>query len=150
MIWHDRFLGLAKHVADSWSKDPSTKVGAVIVDPETNIVVGMGYNGFPRGVDDNEERYNDREVKRKLVCHAELNAILNANKSVRGCDIYVYPTIMKPASCSECSKAISQAGIKRLFYRKTDNVSERWIEDSKFSKVILDEAGVECIEIEGN
>ena len=100
--WNQRFLNLAKHVS-SWSKDPSTKVGAVIADPETKIVVGMGYNGFPRFVDDTEERYNDRPTKYKFVVHAELNAILNSNKSVRGCEIYIYPTLMKPNCCPECA-----------------------------------------------
>ena len=112
--WDERFLELAKHVA-SWSKD-KTKVGAVIVDPTTKQVVGLGYNGFPRGVEDSEERLSDRAVKYNFICHAELNAILNSNKSVRDCDIYVYPTFMEPACCPECSKAITQSGIKRVLY----------------------------------
>src|SRR5664280_2545750 len=86
--WHIRFLDLAKHIAQ-WSKDPKTKVGAVIVD-EDNIILGIGYNGFPRGVQDYSERYNDRDTKLKYVVHAELNAILNTNRSVKDATIYVW------------------------------------------------------------
>lgn len=145
--WHIRFLELAKHIS-TWSKDPSTKVGAVIVDPETKQIVGTGYNGFPRGVDDSEERYADRETKYKLVVHAELNAILNANKFVRGCDIYVYPTMMIPNSCPECCKAIAQSGIKRLFgFTPTEEASRhtKWKDLEKYSKIIQMENGFEMI-----
>lgn len=140
--WNRRFLDMAAFVAQ-WSKDPSTKVGAVIVDPETKNIVGLGYNGFPRGVKDSEERYSDREQKYKYVCHAELNAILNSNKTVRGCDIYIYPTLMEPNCCPECAKAISQSGIKRVFGYKVENLSDRWEELSKFSKTILEESDIE-------
>ena len=145
--WHNRFLQLAKHVS-SWSKDPSTKIGAVIVNPETQQVISMGYNGFPRGVEDSTERLSDREIKYKLVVHGELNAILNANQSVRGYDIYVYPTLMIPNSCPECSKAIVQSGIKRIYGYKNDNIQPRWQELAKYSDILLREGGVEFIMIE--
>jgi len=145
--WHIRFLELAKHIS-SWSKDPSTKVGAVIVDPKTKKVIGIGYNGFPRKVEDKLERYNDRDLKLKLVCHAELNAILNANGPVDGCSIYVYPTMMNPASCPECSKSIVQSGIKNLFYYKNKNTNPKWEELENYSKIILEEGDVNCTEIE--
>lgn len=146
--WHNRFLEMAKHIS-TWSKD-QTKVGSVIVEPETKNIVGLGYNGFPRGVKDLESRYNERETKYKLVCHAEQNAIWNSNKSVRGCDIYVYPTMMHPASCPDCAKAIVQSGIKRLFYYKEGDIKEHWKEPAEFSNIILREGGVECIAIERN
>jgi len=145
--WHTRFLELAKHVS-SWSKD-TTKVGAVIVQPDTKKVVGLGYNGFPRYVDDDPTRYSNRDTKLKFVCHAELNAILNANGPVAGCDIYVYPTMMKPAACPECSKAIVQSGIRTLYYYDVDNTSERWKKEEEFSRAILGEGRVACIEIKG-
>ena len=138
--WNKRFLELAKHIS-SWSKD-KTKVGAVIVDPETKQVIGMGYNGFPRGVDDTEERINDRETKLHFICHAELNAILNSNRSVRGCEIYVYPTLMVPNSCPECSKAIVQSGIKKVLGYKRKTIEKRWADLEKFSSDILYEGGV--------
>lgn len=112
--WYRRFLKLAEHVS-YWSKDPSTKVGAVIVDKH-NRVVGMGYNGFPRGVMDHEERYADRPTKYKYVVHAELNAILNAAVPVDGATIFTYPF----APCTECAKAIIQAGIDRVVTIKSN------------------------------
>ncbi len=143
--WHNRFLELAKHVS-SWSKD-NTKVGAVVVHPNTKKVIGLGYNGFPRFVADDPDRYSDRDTKLKFVCHAELNAILNANGTVDGCDIYVYPTMMNPASCPECSKAIVQSGIRSLYYYKNDKTNPKWDELAKYSKIILSEGRVHCVEI---
>lgn len=144
-MWHNRFLELAKHVS-SWSKD-TTKVGAVVVEPNTKKVVGLGYNGFPRFVNDDPARYSDRDTKLKFVCHAELNAILNANGPVSGCDIYVYPTMMNPAACPECAKAIVQSGIKTLYYYKNVNTNPKWVELEKFSKAILSEGRVHCVEV---
>lgn len=146
MIWHNRFLELAKHVS-TWSKD-TTKVGAVIVDPETKQIVGLGYNGFPRGVNDSFERIMDRETKLKLVVHAEVNAILNANKSVRGCDLYVYPTMMLPDVCPDCAKVVAQSGIKRVFYYSSSETPKRWQELADYTKLIFDESGVFYQEIE--
>lgn len=143
--WHIKFLELAKHIS-TWSKD-STKVGAVIADPETHQVLGMGYNGFPRGVEDAVERYDNREDKLKFIVHAEANAILNANRPVRGCDIYVYPSFMLPCSCPECSKLIVQSGIKRVYSYKPAALKDRWQELAKYSKIILEEGGVNCITI---
>jgi dCMP deaminase len=144
--WNKRFLDLAAHIS-SWSKDPSTKVGAVIVDPETKHVVSIGYNGFPKGINDTEDRLNERETKLHYVCHAELNAILNADRSVRGCYIYVYPTIMEPACCSECAKTIVQSGIKRVYGYKASSVSERWKKSGEYSQTILIEGNVRYISV---
>jgi dCMP deaminase len=119
-----------------WSKDPSTKVGAVIVDPR-RVVRGMGYNGFPRGVCDTPERYADRPTKYKLVVHAEANAILNATGDVRGCVLYCtwHP-------CSACAALIAQAGIAEVRCPAPD---PRWAEDGAFARMILDEAGVDVL-----
>ena len=144
--WQHRFLTLAKHIS-RWSKD-TTKVGAVIVDPVTNQVVGLGYNGFPRGVDDSDERLLDRDTKLRLVVHAELNAILNANRSVRGCHMYIYPTMMGPSCCPECAKAIVQSGITRVYGYVNDATNERWQALAAFSNILLTEGGVEYISIE--
>lgn len=105
--WDKRFLDLARHVA-TWSKDPTTKVGAVIVDSK-NRVVSLGYNGFPRGVDDSEERYNDRDMKRLFVCHAERNALDNAPGPVEGCTLYC-----THCPCNECAKSVIQNGIVKV------------------------------------
>lgn len=128
--WDNRFIHLAKHIAQ-WSKDPSTKVGAVIVDDKKRIV-GMGYNGFPRGIDDSPDRYNDKPTKYSMVVHAETNAILNAVKSVEGCTLYVWPLY----PCNECAKIIIQAGIKNII--STNNR----IEEYHVSKKLFDEAGI--------
>lgn len=145
--WHRRFLYLAQHIAQ-WSKDPSTKVGSVITRPDTQQVIGMGYNGFARGVEDSPERYADRQIKLPLIVHSEVNAIANANQSVRGCDLYTYPTIMWPVCCAECAKLIVQFGIKRVFGWKNDNLSDRWKEQSKYASITLYEGGIEVYSID--
>lgn len=149
--WDLRFLELAKHIS-GWSKDPSTKVGAVIVNDD-RVVVGMGYNGFPRGVDDAEERYNDRETKYKFVVHAELNAILAAGEKARGATVYVYPAFGSPPLCSSCAKAVIQAGILRVVGYKPDvapEVAARWKDELEAARLMCDEAGVLVSEIERN
>jgi dCMP deaminase len=139
--WDERYIDLAKHIS-TWSKDPSTKVGAVIVG-DRRRVISMGYNGFPRGVDDSEDRYNDRETKYKFVSHAERNALDNCNESVVDATLYVYP--LPP--CPECCKSIIQKGISRIVYTK--NVNTHWHESfDSVSKPMLAEAGITCEEIE--
>ena len=105
--WDQRFLDLAEHISQ-WSKDPRTKVGAVIVD-EKKRVVSIGYNGFPRGVKDESYRYNDRPTKHLFVAHAERNALDNSPMTVENCTLYV-PLM----PCSECAKSIIQRGITRV------------------------------------
>lgn len=124
-MWDKRFLDLADHVGD-WSKDPRTKVGAVIVDQKKRVV-SLGYNGFPRGVSDRVERYMDRETKHLFVSHAERNALDNASTQLDGCTMYA---ALKP--CSECAKAIIQRGIKRVVTRRPDR------EDTGFNWDITD------------
>lgn len=106
--WNHRFYDLAKLVSQ-WSKDPSTKVGAVIVNNDKQVLA-LGYNGFPRGVYDSQSRYEERDVKHKFVVHAERNALDNAFTDVRGASMYVthFP-------CSECAKGIIQRGIRKIF-----------------------------------
>lgn len=108
--WDKRFLELADHVA-SWSKDPSTKVGAVIVNADKQVL-SLGYNGFPRGVFDVQTRYDDRPTKHLYVAHAERNALDNAFTDVRGATLYA--TL---CPCNECAKSIIQRGIKRVVTR---------------------------------
>jgi dCMP deaminase len=138
--WNRRFLEVAKLVS-TWSKDPSTKVGAVIVNPRMEIV-GTGYNGFPRGVLDLEERYSNRDMKYKLVVHAELNAVLQAKERALGGTIYVYPTIMIPSACPECCKAIVHSGIHSVVYYEDTGHELRWQEHADYSKLLLEEGGV--------
>jgi len=134
--WDSRFLTLAEFVAQ-WSKDPRTKVGAVLADPITHRVLGIGYNGFPRGVLDTVERLADRTIKRALVVHAELNAILNASRTEGG---WLYLTA---APCAECAKAIVQAGISQVICPPIDHEHwAHWRESMENAAVILGEGGV--------
>lgn len=121
--WDRRFLELAKHIS-TWSKDPSTKVGAVLVGPN-NLVVGIGYNGFPRGVEDSEERLNDRETKYAMVVHAEANALLMAGDKAKGARLYVWPSFILPPTCSECAKLVIQSGITEVVGYEPDLTNPR-------------------------
>lgn len=111
--WDEYFMGVAL-LSGKRSKDPATQVGACIVT-EDNKIVGVGYNGFPYGCSDDEFPWNKtnewKDSKYPYVCHAELNAILNSTKDLKGCRIYVslFP-------CNECAKAIIQSGIKEVIY----------------------------------
>jgi dCMP deaminase len=128
-------MGLAEYVATA-SKDPSTKVGAVIVD-DRRIVLGMGYNGFPRRVRDDVDRYNDRPTKYAMVVHAEANAILNAAASVRGATLYCtwHP-------CSACAALIIQAGIVKVVSPPAD---PRWVESATIARTMFEEAEIKLV-----
>jgi dCMP deaminase len=131
-IWDERFLGLAQHVS-TWSKDPRTKVGAVLVN-ETNQVLSVGYNGFPRGVFDLEARYEDRPTKLMFVAHAERNALDNCFTDTRGSTLYV---TLPP--CNECVKSIIQKGVKRIVMLTSD---ARPQDNSDIAMTMLAEAGI--------
>lgn len=133
--WDRRFLGLANLVA-TWSKDPSTGVGAVIVDAK-NRIVSMGFNGFPRAVRDDEAALNNRDEKLRRTIHAEANAILFAGRPVEGCTIYVtHPP------CAKCAATIIQAGITRVISRPPWNsFTERWADDMRSASEMFAEAG---------
>lgn len=136
--WDDRFLALADHIA-SWSKDPSTKVGAVIVRPNRTIA-SVGYNGFPRGVNDDPERLNDRPTKYSMTVHAEANAILSADGRIDGCTLYVTP--LHP--CSNCASLIIQSGISKVVAGMPTDPAH-WADSFAKAKIMFDEAGVEVI-----
>jgi dCMP deaminase len=132
--WDIRFLELARFVSN-WSLDPSTKVGAVISDKH-NRVVSIGYNGFPKGIKDNE-RLNDRETKYKIIVHGEINAITFANRNLENCTLYTYP--FEP--CPRCAGIIIQSGIKRIV--APINKIDRWENDFKLSRQLFNEANIE-------
>lgn len=138
--WDKRFMDLAIEIS-KWSKDPSTKVGAIIVDNHRRII-STGYNGFPSGIDDTDERYYNRELKYGLVIHAELNALLNALRNgvaVKDGILYVYPLPV----CQECAKAIIQSGIKEVrLFDGPELGNERWLNSWKKSSAMFIEAGV--------
>lgn len=136
--WDDRFLEMAKLVA-SWSKDPSTQVGAVLVRPDKSVL-SVGFNGLPRGIEDREELLADREYKYARIVHAELNAILAAAERPAGCTLYVWP--LPP--CSPCSAHIIQAGIVRVVAPAPSPARPEWLSSAKAGSDMLRQAGVEC------
>jgi len=143
-VWDRRYLDIAKTVS-TWSKDPSTKVGAVLVDTEGRVV-GTGYNGFPKGVHDDPSRYANRELKYELVVHAEINAILTAGHQARGSTLYVYPGFGSPCMCTGCAKAAIQAGVKRVVGLVEEIDAERlarWKASLHYSQLMCNEGGIE-------
>jgi dCMP deaminase len=138
--WQARFLALTKEVA-SWSKDLGTKVGSVIVRPDRTIC-SVGFNGFPRGIEDNPYAIANRDAKLLRTIHAELNAILSAKEPLNGYSIFVWP--FQP--CSQCAAAIIQSGIKDVYCPFNDHLNhERWSESFKSALQMLDEAEVRVI-----
>jgi dCMP deaminase len=137
-IWIERFIDLAKHVAQ-WSKD-STKVGAVAIDPESRRVLELGFNGPPRGVCDLPERF-ERPAKYLFACHAEQNLVAHAARSVlEGATIFVthHP-------CADCAKLLINAGVKRIVVG--DGETSMPTETFVAARTMLDEAGIEIEQI---
>ena len=136
--WDKRFLDLATHIS-SWSKDPSTKVGCVVVGEDREIR-STGFNGFPRGIKDDEERLADREQKYPLICHAEESAIMHAARtgiSLKGNTAYVtWPP------CSRCTRSLIQAGVSEVVYPANINIPDRWQDDFATASAMMEEAGV--------
>lgn len=133
-----KFLDIATAIANL-SKDPSTKVGCVAMDDNFNIR-SVGYNGFPRGVLDLPERYNDRQTKYKFASHGEMNVVAQAARSgisLDGCTLIL--TALYP--CSTCTKLLIQAGFKTLIVPESDR-GGIWQEEWEISKQMLGEAGV--------
>ena len=143
--WDEYFMGIALLSARR-SKDPSTQVGACIVD-DNNKIMSVGYNGFPHGCDDDEfpwDRTGDEfDTKYPYVCHAELNAILNnGGRNLKGCKIYValFP-------CNECAKAIIQSGIREVMF-----LSDKYKDslNNRESRRMFDAAGVKYTKVKLN
>lgn len=133
-----KYLSLAMTHACLFSKDPSTKVGAVLVNKDKSFEA-LGYNGFPRGTDDSAELYSDREKKYARVVHAEVNAIAKAGPEARGGTMYVWPLF----SCNNCAGLIINSGVKRVVTPKP--LEERWQSAYSVSLEMYKEAGVEVV-----
>ena len=134
-------LALARHVSQ-WSKDPSTKCGAVIIDDKRRIM-GIGYNGFPRGVADTDARLYDRPEKYATIVHADVNAILNAQRT-DGCSMYIWPML----PCADCAKIIIQSGLKAVYApRVSEDLEPRWKNNIEFAKAMMREGGVVVVEL---
>lgn len=138
--WDRRFLQLAE-VVSSWSKDPSTQVGAVIAD--WNELVAVGYNGLPPGLEDTYERLHNRETKYSLVKHAEENALFFAsrtNYNLSDCTMYMFSSMGGAYPCHSCATDIIRAGIRR-FVTYDLPVPDRWKASLKLSQEVLEEVG---------
>jgi len=136
--WDKRFMQMA-HLAKMWSKD-SNWVGATIVNSNRRVI-GLGYNGFPKGIADLGDRLEDKDLKRSLSVHAELNCILNSIEKPTACTIYVtrHP-------CSECAKAIIQAGITRVASPKAEIDHPTWGASQARASAMFFEVGIEFTE----
>ena len=136
--WDIRFLKLATHISE-WSKDPSTKVGCVVVGPDREIR-STGFNGFPRGIQDSDDRLTNRDLKYPLICHAEEHAIMHAARiglALKGCTAYVtWPP------CTRCARSLIQAGVSEIVIPSGLEIPDRWRDDFEMSMGLLREAGV--------
>ena len=138
--WHNRFLELATFIS-SWSKDPSTKVGAVIT--RGNRIISTGFNGPPQKIQDLPERFLDREMKLRLTLHAEANAILFAKQDLKGCTLYcTHPP------CTQCAAIIIQSGLEEVIFPPLPSFAEapkfyeRWKTDIDLSMKLFSEANI--------
>lgn len=139
--WDQRFLDLAKLIS-TWSKDPSTQTGAVIVRPDKTIA-SVGYNGFARNMSDHEALYADRNIKYERIIHCEMNAVLTAREPLVDYTLYTWPFL----SCPRCAVHMVQAGITRCVAPMCpEHLKDRWLGDLQRSRAYLEEAGVEVFE----
>lgn len=140
--WDRRFLALSDSIA-SWSKDPSRGVGAVIVSSARQIIA-TGFNGLPMGIEDRPERL-ERPVKYDLVCHAEMNAIVQcARNGVTPLGATIYSSF---SPCVHCTLSIIQSGIVRVVTHTMDEGDEHWVTNCAKSRELLSEAGIEFVEL---
>jgi dCMP deaminase len=141
LSWDEWFIKLAATVALK-SKDPSTQVGALIVRRDRTIV-SAGFNGFPRGIEDTDERLNDRPTKYGLIIHAEMNAIITARENLSKCTLY---TSFMP--CDRCFVHVIQSQIKRVVFPKaTADQESRWGEAFTKVRVLATEAKINLVEL---
>lgn len=139
--WTSRYLEVAKLIS-TWSKDPSTKIGAIVVGSDGQIIAN-GYNGFPRRITDSYGRFSDRTLKLNYTIHAEMNCIYNASLtgiSVKGATLYLYGL----PCCHECAKGIIQSGINKVnaMYSKDKDISS-WADSCDLARRMFLESDVE-------
>jgi dCMP deaminase len=135
--WHHRFLRLAAEIAE-FSKDPSTKVGCILV--RDRRIISTGYNGFPRGISDSFDRLLDRDKKYEMTVHAEINAVTTAalhGVSTEGSTAYV---TFQP--CSRCAAVLINAGIREVYVTADTLIPDRWLDNMILAANLLKEAGI--------
>tara|TARA_S200000501_G_scaffold260332_1_gene244320 strand:- start:710 stop:1171 length:462 start_codon:yes stop_codon:yes gene_type:complete len=140
--WDYRFIKLAKEIA-SWSKDPSTQVGAIAVNKKR--IIATGFNGFPEGIEDDQKRLENREIKLSFMIHAEKNLIYNATTygiSLKGSTVYIYGL----PCCSECFKGLIQVGVSKIVMPNIDEHGKNWKENCEFVKINMKDVGIEIYE----
>lgn len=132
-------------LVSTWSKDPSTQVGCVIVDKDKKVL-SLGYNGLPKGVDDSDEILHNRDKKYKVVIHAEVNAVLNAKSSLQNSTIY-----LTHPPCSNCMSVLIQSGISKVICIKpSDDIKERYKDSYALSEMMRYSVGMTYIEFDKN
>jgi len=141
-----QYYQLAKTQAEIFSKDPSTKVGAILLAPESLQVLSLGYNGMPRGISEKEPSRWERPIKYRYVEHAERNALYNACR--HGTPIEGAIAIVTMFPCTDCTRALIQSGVKCIVTKKPDLDCDRWGADFTISKEMIDEVNIECIYID--
>lgn len=140
--WDIRFIEMTRFVS-AWSKDPSTKTGAVIVRPDLTVA-SVGYNGFAKQMSDHEDLYADRPTKYSRVIHCEMNALLHAREPVEGYTLYT-----TGMCCDRCAVHMIQAGITRFVWPEdTEDMKSRWSEAFEKTMSYFEEAEVATSEIE--
>lgn len=146
--WDRHFLGLALYHS-KLSKDPSTRVGSVIIGPDRELL-SAGFNGLPRGIADTPERLNDRDTKLKLIVHAEMNALLAAARTgmkLQGCTLYLAATddsgmVWGGPPCTRCAVEIIQVGINEIVSHPIKTAPSRWHADLELARSLIEEAGI--------
>lgn len=137
--WDEYFFKIM-YLASSKSLDPRTKIGAILVRDKS--IISTGYNGFPKGVKDLEERYNDREQKINFICHAEFNSIvISARFGISTKDSILYTNGIP---CNNCCKSLIQGGISEIVVHKQwpEFTNKNWVESVKISKIMLQESNI--------
>ena len=140
--WDIRFLKLAKEIA-TWSKDPSTQVGAIAV--RDRQILATGYNGFPKGIEDKEQTLYNRESKLRLMVHGEMNMIFNAVEhgvNLKGSTVYVWGLPV----CDDCFKGLIQIGIKRVLMPDIEMHANKWKHGCEFGKYKMKHVGIQVDE----
>jgi len=143
--WEKRFIGVADHIS-TWSKDPNTKIGAVVAQDFNRQILSTGYNGMARGVNDEIAERNSRENGEKYFWygHAERNAVYNAARfGIKLIDTSIY--LSKGCPCTGCTIAIIQAGIRKVVCQAGDptgSPNDKWSLEAERSKQMFEEAGV--------
>lgn len=138
-----KYYRLARYLAHLFSKDPSTKVGALFLAPKSFEILSAGYNGMPRGVDETRPERWERPLKYKLVEHAERNGMFNANR--RGIALEGAIAVVCLFPCHDCARGLIQSGIRAVVTAEPKLSDDRWDESFAVSRELLLEAGVELI-----